>query len=233
MTHAWATRPPSLEIFALLLHLVFFAADVGHDVAEDVERRHARVTGAGDRLHGRDDHLRQPELAQRRQRRGEHDRGAVGIGHDEAGPALHTLLLGDDGEVVRVDLGDEERHERIHTEVAGVADHDVSGGREGASTSTPPTRRGPKTIFGRGRPQPSTMRAAASAHDAASAAASRYAALRAFAGRQPDRLEPRMPRETRDEVLTDDARGAEDADFDGPLLHDPLPALPVMPEHLP
>jgi len=26
--------------------------------------------------------------------------------------------------------------------------------------------------------------------------------------------------------LTDDTRGAEDADFDGPLLHDALPVLP-------
>ena len=44
---------------------------------------------------------------------------------------LRLLLFGHEGQMVGVDLRDEQRHERIHPVVAGVADDEVPGGGKG------------------------------------------------------------------------------------------------------
>ena len=51
------------DLLRLLLHLLFFAADEGDHVGDDVHGRHARIAGAGDGLHGGGDHARDAELA--------------------------------------------------------------------------------------------------------------------------------------------------------------------------
>ena len=130
----YGARPPSLpRIFSVSrLHLLFFAADERHDVAENVERRHAGISRARHRLHRRDDHGADVERAQRRQRHREHDGRTIRIGDDGAGPALRAPLLADQLQVIGIDLRNQQRHERIHAEVARVADDDVAGRGEGA-----------------------------------------------------------------------------------------------------
>ena len=53
--------PGAEELARLLGHLLLFSADEGNDVIDHVERRHARVAGAGDGLHGRDHDRIEPE----------------------------------------------------------------------------------------------------------------------------------------------------------------------------
>ncbi len=119
------------DLLRLALELLFFAADERDDVAEDVERRHARVARAGHGLQRRHHHAGQAERAQRRQRHRQEHRRAVRVGDDPALPAVRGLR-GTQREVVRVDLGDEQRHDRVHPVVARVADDDVAGLGEGA-----------------------------------------------------------------------------------------------------
>jgi hypothetical protein len=45
---------------------------------------------------------------------------------------LLLALLAEQLQVIGIHLGDEQRHKRIHAEVARVADHDVAGGGKGA-----------------------------------------------------------------------------------------------------
>ncbi len=52
------------DLLRLLLHLLFFAADEGDHVADDVHRGHAGVAGAGDGLHGGGDDAGDAELLQ-------------------------------------------------------------------------------------------------------------------------------------------------------------------------
>ena len=74
------------HLLRLALHLLFLARDRRDDVAEDVERRDARISGSGHRLQRRHHDARKAEAAQR----GQHDREghgrAVGVGDDRAGP---------------------------------------------------------------------------------------------------------------------------------------------------
>jgi len=53
---------------------------------------------------------------ERRERRDEHGRRAVRVADDRAAPAALAALAGDEREVVRVDLGHEERHVVRHPE---------------------------------------------------------------------------------------------------------------------
>ena len=62
----------------------------------------------------------QPVLAVQRRDRDDHrQRGAVGVGDDALGPVAYLL---------RVDLGDDQRHVRVHPERAGVVDRDRAPG---------------------------------------------------------------------------------------------------------
>ena len=208
------------NLLRLGLHLLFFAADVGHDVAEDVERGHAGIAGAGHRLHRLHDDARDAEGPQRRERRGEYDRRAVWIGDDGAGPALHATLLGNEAEVVGVHFGDEQRHERVHAEVARVADDDVAGGSEGAFHLARHRRVETREHNLWGPAGSARVHRAAGGlgrHRRGQTPRRGVAvglALRSLARRQPHRLEPWVTRETHDEMLTDDAGGAEHTYFD-------------------
>ena len=79
---------------------------------------HRRRTGAAGRLIGRQDHALDAVLLvdwpQRHQRR---DRRAIRVGDD-------ALVIPD---AVSVDLGDHQRHVRIHPEGRGIVDHDGAG----------------------------------------------------------------------------------------------------------
>ena len=84
----------------------------------------ALLAGPGDRLVGADDHAAHPGGVVQRLERDDHlDRRAVGVGDD-------PLVLED---VVRVDLGDDQRHLGLHPEGARVVDDDRTGrGRDRA-----------------------------------------------------------------------------------------------------
>ena len=58
------------NLLGLLLHLFFFAADEGNDVADNVHRRHARIAGTGDGLQSGGDHLGDAERLERCQSHG-------------------------------------------------------------------------------------------------------------------------------------------------------------------
>ena len=109
-------------------HFLLLAADERHDVAQDVQRGHARVARARECLHRDDvDRLDAEGVVQRPQRDDETDRRAVRVGHDAPGPAVHLAVQ--KREVVRVDFGHEQRHVRLHAVVAGVRDDDVAAAR--------------------------------------------------------------------------------------------------------
>ena len=113
------------------LDLLFLAVDERHDVAEQVPRRHARVPGARRRLERRHQDAPRRERPARREHEGQEDRRAVRIRHDRAGPPAAGLLGRQQGEVVRVHLGDDERHIVGQAVRARVADDDVAGLGEG------------------------------------------------------------------------------------------------------
>src|SRR5262249_50195393 len=97
------------------------AGDLGELV---VQRVHADLTVAGDRLVGGADQLTEAVLAVQRGERHDHgERGAVRVGDD----ALRTVAY-----LLRVDLGHDQRHIGVHPERAGVVDRDhATGGRDG------------------------------------------------------------------------------------------------------
>jgi hypothetical protein len=114
-------------------------------------------------------------------------------------------------EVVGIDLRNQQRHQRIHAEVARVADDDMAGGGEGAldlagdrgvkagehhlgtfarlARLDGPARR--RARHGRGQPPRRDLAI--------------ELALRPLAGGQPADAKPRMARQPRDKLLTDDA----------------------------
>ena len=53
-----SVREAAEDLLRFLLHLFFFAADKGNDVAKDVHRRDARITRAGNSLHRAGEHQR-------------------------------------------------------------------------------------------------------------------------------------------------------------------------------
>ena len=84
----------------------------------DCELVDALLAGARDRLVGADDDPPDAGGVVQRLERDDHlDRRAVGVGDD-------PLVLGD---VVRVDLGDDQRHVGVHAEGARVVDDDRAG----------------------------------------------------------------------------------------------------------
>jgi hypothetical protein len=127
---AAAVAAENLQRFGL--HLLFFAADERHHVAENVERRHSRIPRTRHGLHRRDHDRADVELAQRRERHGEHDGRAIWIGDDRASPVFLLALLVEQRQLIGIHFGNQQRHHRIHAEVARVADHDVAGAGKGA-----------------------------------------------------------------------------------------------------
>ena len=76
---------------------------------------HRGMARPGNRLVGRDDHPLDPgEVVQRLQRHDHLDRRAVRVGDDAALGALRDRL--------RIDLGHDQRHIRLHAEARGVVD---------------------------------------------------------------------------------------------------------------
>ena len=112
-------------------HLLLFPTDERHHVAQGVQRRHAGVAGAAQRLHGH--HVRglNPErVVERLERHHQADRRAVGVGDDQStSSGVPPRLAIHQGQVVRVDLGDQERHRRVEAVVAGVRDDGVAAPR--------------------------------------------------------------------------------------------------------
>ena len=208
------------NLLRLALHLLFFATDERDDVAENVERGHAGIARARYRLHGRDDDGLDAELAQRRQGHGEHHGRAVGVGDDGAGPAFGGALFGQQREVVGIDLGNEQRNQRIHPEVAGVADHDVAGGSKRAFDLA-----GDGGIEAREHHLGTATRHACiddavgrlGRHRRGEAPRRHQLVGLAFGPltrRQPGQAKPRVPGQPRHELLPDYAGRAKDAHFD-------------------
>lgn len=113
------------DLAGLGLELVLLALDEGDDVVHDVHGGDARVTGAGDGLHGDDAHVGNGAEAglQRGEGDDEPDDGAVGVADEEAlGELVHGALVRDEVEVGEVDGGDDERHEGIAAVVLGVGE---------------------------------------------------------------------------------------------------------------
>ncbi len=108
------------QLAYLFLQLFFFILNEGNDVTQDVERRHARVACAADRLHGADEQAFDAEsLFQRLQREHQADGGTVGIGHQiSASRALVRSLCGNQVQVIGIDLRDYQRHIRRHAKCA-------------------------------------------------------------------------------------------------------------------
>ena len=108
--------------------LLFFAADVRNHIAQDVERRDARITGPADRLHGAHKYALQAKaVGQRLEREHQPDRAAVGVGHDVAAGLLTPGLRLEQAQVGRVDLGNHQRNIRLHAKCAGIRDYGATG----------------------------------------------------------------------------------------------------------
>ena len=76
------------------------------------------------------DTRRDAELLERRERHGQHDRGAVGIGRDLALPAAAALLERNDLQMIGIHFRNEQRNVGLHAMVARVGNHHVAGLRE-------------------------------------------------------------------------------------------------------
>ena len=116
------------HLLNLALDLRLFVLDVRHDVAEDVQRRHAGIARTRYRLHRRDEQPSDAEgCMQRRQWHDCHDRRAVGIRHDAATPSAIRPLCVEQGEVIGIDLGNDEWNVLLHAKILRIAeDHTAS-----------------------------------------------------------------------------------------------------------
>ena len=124
-------RKSAEQLGDFFLQLFFFVLDEGDDVAKDVKRRDARVARAGNRLHGGDENAFDAEgMFDGRESEGKTDGAAVGVGNDVAAGLPAPGLLFDQGQVVGVDLGNNEGNVGGHAEGGGVRDHGASGGCE-------------------------------------------------------------------------------------------------------
>jgi len=130
--HAVVVRAEQLAGFRLDF-LFLAAADIRDHVAERVERRDAGIARARKRLQRRHDDTRDLELPQAGEYHGDVDGGAVRVGHDAARAleAARAALIVEQRQMIRVDLRDQQRHQRIHPVVARVADDQPSAAGEG------------------------------------------------------------------------------------------------------
>ena len=127
-------------------------------------------------------------------------------------------LARDRVQVVRVDLGNEQRDSRFHAVVPRVADNDVAGPGESGldvsrdrriETREDQLRRTPRRRGLHGPPGDLVRQLAGKTPCRGIA---KRLALRALARAEPVHLEPRMAREQRDELLADHAGRPEDSD---------------------
>ena len=181
---------------------------------------HARVAGARERLHGHDvERLDAERVVQRAQRHHQPDRRAVGVGDDE--PPRPSEPPNDcrsiEREVVRVDLGHQQRHVGVQPVVARVRDHDV------AARAPPRPRRRPRRgveareqHVGTASPAPAPRRSCRRRPPRVSASEIQWRRRRSGLPGRPlardDRhdVEGRVVGEQPDERLADGAGGAED-----------------------
>src|ERR1043166_4979231 len=118
--------PFAEQLLRLGFHFFFFPTYEGNDIAENIERRDARIAGAGSGLHGNDEQLFEPEsVGERLEHEDESGSGTIRIGDDEAGGVTAIFLLKRNRVEMRsVDFGNEQRDVGIHSMVFGVA-HDA------------------------------------------------------------------------------------------------------------
>jgi len=108
--------------------LLLLPADMGDDVIEAIQRRHAGITCPREGLHGGNEYAPQAKgivewLERERQPHGR----AVGVGDDEPPVPPPSLALdGDQAQMIGVDLGDQQRDIGIHPVGAGVAKDGIS-----------------------------------------------------------------------------------------------------------
>src|SRR6266571_5123362 len=130
--HEARAIPLAEELLRFGFHFFFFAADEGNDVALDVHRGDAGITGAGDGLKSDDENLLEAErVGERFQYQNKAGRGTVRIGDDETGVVTAIFLLQRNGVEMRgVDFGNEQRNVRIHAVIPRVADDGIAGAGE-------------------------------------------------------------------------------------------------------
>jgi hypothetical protein len=219
-----AVRQGAEQLAQLLLELVLLAADERNHVAQDVEARDARITGAGNRLHARHHHRLDAERrVQRRERDGEHRRRAIGIADDRALPVAQLSLSGEQVEMGRIDVRDEQRHVRLHAERARVREHlRARGGESGLDLARRSgveggehdrcERRGGIARFQNALGLPGERLRGVGGRNAPRARLGVAFPHAALARAQMAQLETRMAGQARHEALPDDAGCAEDRD---------------------
>ena len=93
----------------LLFDLFLLAANVGHNVAQDVQRSDAGVARPGDGLHGRGEYFAQAKCLVQGFERHDHARdGTVWAGDEQPRPVPLGALPFDHGDVIGIDLWDEQ-----------------------------------------------------------------------------------------------------------------------------
>lgn len=124
----------SQDLASLPFDFLFLAADVRHDVVQNVETGNTWVAGSGDRLHRAHEHRlqRTKRVFERLEWDDDTGRGAVRVGDDVSlvERQLRSLMR-DDGQVRRVDEGYDERYEWVSTVVFRVREDDQLGNAEG------------------------------------------------------------------------------------------------------
>ncbi len=117
------------QLHRLGLHLFLFIADEGDNIAQDVERWHARIARSADGLHGADEDAVDAEaIGERLEREHQSNGGAVRIGDDVSAGLLTPALLLEQRQMGGVHLGDDQRNVFLHAEGAGVRDDSAAGG---------------------------------------------------------------------------------------------------------
>ena len=121
--------------------------------------------------------------------------------------------------MIRVDLGNHQRHIRVHPVVSRIADDEVTGGGEGAFDFAG-DRRVEAGEHQLRRPARRRLLDGQSRHvfrrrgrQAPRGGVAIGLALGTMTGAEPGDLEPRVVREQRNELLADHAGRAKDADF--------------------
>ena len=211
-----AAVQPTEDLPRLALDLLFLVRDERHHVVRDVERRHAWIARAGQGLQRRHEHRLDAEARrERRQRQRDHHGRAVGIGDDEAVAAGVQQR-----EMVRVHLGDEERHLLVHAVRRRVAEHRVARPREAGLDRARHVRRqaGEHHVAVERRLRlPHHQAARRGGHLSRQPPGTRLGVrptLRAVGPRERRHRELRMVREQLDEPLAHGAGRAEDAHAD-------------------
>src|ERR1035437_1621776 len=208
------------------LHLFFFAANVGHDVDQDVHGGYAGVAGAGDGLHGGHEDLFDAEaLLDGLEGHDQAYGGAVGVGdHVAARLAARGLLL-DQVEVLGVNLGNDQGHVGRHAVGAGVGNDGAAGlGKAGFEVAGDGGVQSGENYFGCGLVSGGRSQGVGGSDGHAGDASGERRvqappggfsvgfAAGAVAGAQPCNFKPGMALKQLNEALADHSGRAEDAD---------------------